>query len=153
MYFCSLILGFAVLAFASACHAQTSPGSYYAQQKIRLELLEKQGKITPAQRQAMELKLLQQLSGGGSGAGRGNGPKTGVYPNPQAQGNMLQGNANTAAAQQAAARAQAEKSREALKRKADGKKAKKKGGKADDNADGEKKDDAKKEDAKKGKKN
>lgn len=149
MFFRALMLGLAVFAFASPSFSQTSPGSYYAQQKLRLEMLEKQGKITPAQRQAMELKLLQQLAGGS----RNNGPKTGMNPTPPVQGNALQGNANMAAAQQAAAQVQAEKSREALKRKADGKKAKKKGGKADDNADGEKKDDAKKEDAKKGKKN
>ena len=151
MFFRVLMLGLAVFAFASASLAQTSPGSYYAQQKLRLEMLEKQGKITPAQRQAMELKLLQQLAGGA----RNNGPKTGMVPTPRVQGNMLQGNANLAAAQQAAARAQAEKSREALKRKADGKKSKKKNDKADDkdgDEDDKKKDD-KKEGAKKGKKN
>lgn len=147
MFFRALMLGLAVFAFASASFAQTSPGSYYAQQKLRLEMLEKQGKITPAQRQAMELKLLQQLAGGS----RNNGPKTGMNPTPPVQGNALQGNANMAAAQQAAAQVQAEKSREALKRKADGKKSKKKGNKADD--EDNKKDDEKKEDAKKGKKN
>lgn len=139
MFFRALLMGLAVFAFASAGLAQTSPGSYYAQQKMRLELLEKQGKITAAQRQAMELKLLQGLTRGAS-----NGPKTGVYPQ-QMQGNALQGSANALAAQQAAAQAQAEKSREALRRKADGKKTKKKGGKEE----GEQKQ----EDEKKEKKN
>lgn len=140
MFFRALFLGLAVFAIGSSAMAQTSPGAYYAEQKIKLDLLEKQGRITPAQRQAMELKLLQQLSGGGSSKG----PKTGVYPMP-VQGGNLQGSANAAAAQQAAAKAQADKSRDALKRKAEGKKSsKKKGDKDDDDKDDKKKDDPKK---------
>lgn len=140
MYLRALILGLAVFAVTSSAMAQTSPGAYYAEQKMRLDLLEKQGKITPAQRQAMELKLLKQLSG------QSKGPKTGVYPQP-VQGGNLQGSANAAAAQQAAAKAQADKSREALKRKAEGKKSKK-GDKEDGEGEkkaGEKRNEAKKE--------
>jgi hypothetical protein len=139
MFVRALMLGLAVFAFASTGVAQTSPGSWYAQQKMRLELMEKRGQITSAQRQAMELKLLQQMRGQGS-----SGPKTGVYPNQPMQGGMPQGNSNsnTAAAQQAATKAQAEKSREALKRKAEAKKGKKKADK-DDGDDNKKEDDKK----------
>lgn len=143
MFFRVLIVGLAVFAATSSAMAQTSPGAYYAEQKLKLDLLQKQGRITPAQRQAMELKLLQQLSGGG-----GKGPKTGVYPMP-VQGGNLQGSANAAAAQQAAAKAHADKSREALKRKSEGKKSSKKKGDKDDDDDD--KDDKKKDDPKKAK--
>lgn len=112
----------AVVLFASGAFAQDSRNKQLVEQQLRLEMLQKQGRINEAQKQALQLKLLQQMRG------QSTGPKTGVYPGGPMQGGMTGGPV------QPPRNIQAEKSREQLKKKADAKKGKK------DKAQGKNKD-------------
>jgi hypothetical protein len=122
----------AVLAFSSTAYGQQdSRNKAFVEQQIKLQRMKQAGLITEAQRQAMELKALQQLRGQNSG------PKTGFDP-------TMQGGMPMMTPPQQSKETQADKSRAALKKKAEAKKAQKKGGK-EQKAGDEKADKADKE--------
>src|SRR5436190_6580322 len=106
----------AVLALSSTAHGQDPRNKAFVEQQIKLQRMKQAGLITEAQRQAMELKALQQLRG------QGGGPKTGFDP-------TMQGGMPVMTPQQPPKETQADKSRAALKKKAEAKKGQKKEGK------------------------
>ncbi len=113
----------AVLWLSSTAYAQDSRNKMMVEQQLRMQQLQQNGQLTDAQKQAIQLRMLQNLRG------QKQGPKTGVYPGTPMQGNgmmPMQGNMNGmngGAGTGVAPQTQADKSRAELKKKADAKKA------------------------------
>lgn len=124
----SVALVCVVLALGSIAVAQDDPrNKMLIEQQLRMQQLQQNGQLTEAQKQALQMRMLQTLRG------QKQGPKTGVYPGMPIQGNGMmpmqgngmmpvQGNMNGAAG--VAAQNQAQRNRAEQKKKADAKKAK-----------------------------